>query len=872
MNWQSKHGERRYARLHVGRKALCAAFFACVTIVQSLSATARADDFATLRARFLENLTGGPSLNVDPLIQADREAIVKSAAGMLDPANAAGLNADGSFKGLRYDDASDANVRPKGLHSHFLRVLTLARAYQIPGLALYHSAELRDAIERAIRFGIASSRYCGDASCVKGNWWEWRIGVPGNASYTMLLMDGELPDTLLSQLADHVEYHLRPVSDLESPVVTGQNLMWLAQIQLRVAIFRRATDRAEPIKAGIAKTCVIVREPQGDGIRPDRSFQQHHGVLTIAGYGASYASDIANYNRYTAGTGFSLSEECVRNVVDYVLEGVAFTTFKGVFDPSVRGRDVNHKTPGLASADPFVQLAVASPYRKQELEAVAKAMMADGLIPSGALAAFTREVEASATDAAWPMGHRHFFDADLTVHRRDDYYLSIKMFSTRTLSGEFANGEGRINARQSDGRMVLVRNGKEFNGASGEGLWPAFDWTRMPGTTVEQTGHAASDKYGLSTEAFVGGTDDGQNGVSAMQLRALDSTLRAKKSWFFFDDFVVFLNSDITSDSDFPVETIVTEWPLASAMTTLQVDDGSILALPAAQKVEGARWFSSDGIGYYFPEPTDVRVELKTREGNWNTLGPNSGTVSAAFLSLVVEHGARVQGGTVDYAVALRGQDMSSWSQAAPFTILRNDAELASVDGPNGAGAVFWQPGAVALLDTGTLVASNTPAVVWLSKDGANLTVSVADPVQSEGVLTLTVAGTFLSAEALDPGVQVSVTPSGAVLTVERSGGLTHRARLTMPAEEPSDAGSGNADGPDAEDGDGMVEPDAGQRPDGPHQDGGVRAVNEAQPVGAGCSCSSHAAGRPLRLLGSASLVLLMVLRRLSRKRSCQSA
>ena len=58
-------------------------------------------------------------MDVDPLIQADREATVASAANMLDPKNASGLNEDGSFKGLRYDDASDANVRPRGLHGQW---------------------------------------------------------------------------------------------------------------------------------------------------------------------------------------------------------------------------------------------------------------------------------------------------------------------------------------------------------------------------------------------------------------------------------------------------------------------------------------------------------------------------------------------------------------------------------------------------------------------------------------------------------------------------------------------------------------------------------------------------------------------------------
>jgi hyaluronate lyase len=817
-------------------------------LLQALSSGARADDFDTLRARFIENLTGGPELTVDPLIQAERAAIVQRAMDLLNPGNGGGLNDDGSFRGLRYDDPAAPSVRPRDLHSHFGRTLALARAYQVPGTALHHSAPLKAAIERAIRFGMGTHRYCGSAACVTGNWWEWRIGVPGNVTHLVLLMEGELPASLLDQLATHAEYHLRPVSVLDSPANTGQNLMWFSQIHLRMAVFRRDRSRADPIKAAVAKTCRIVREPQGDGIRPDRSFQQHHGVLYMAGYGALYAADIASYIRYTAGTSFALDAECVKSVVDFVLDGVAFSTHRGVFDPSVRGRDVNQKSPGRAPVDPFVQLATSAITRREELGATAKAMIAAGLTPSRMLAPAIRELDATMTRAAWPSGHRHYPDADFTVHRREDYYLSIKMFSTRTKSGEFANDAGRVNARQSDGRMVLMRSGKEWNGPANEGLWPAVDWTRMPGTTVEQTGRAASDEYGLSTEAFAGGTHDGQNGVSAMQLAAIDSTLRAKKSWFFLDDFVVFLSSDIASDSEFPVETVVTQWPLASAEVTVQTDDGRSLSLPTLERVQAARWFASEGLGYWFPEPTSVRVVLDARRGNWSALGLSSGDVSAPFLGLVLDHGSRVQGGSAAYAIALRGQDLSSWTASPPFAVVRNDASASAVDAVTAAGVVFWQPGSVSLFEGSTAVASDTPSVVWLGNDGPDLTVSIADPAQQEGTLTLSLEGSFLAAEALDPGVQVSLTESGAALRVERAGGLTHRVRLTRPAPEVLDAGGGDdetpaGDGDDADAGtdEGSARADAGAPVDTP--DPGEPATGGSRVVG---GCALHPAKAPL--------------------------
>ena len=112
------------------------------------------------------------------------------------------------------------------------------------------------------------------------------------------------------------------------------------------------------------------------------------------------------------------------------------------------------------------------------------------------------------------------------------------LFSSRTKSGERTNGENLLGSRQSDGRFYLVMSGDEY---FGDNVWPAFDWTRLPGTTVEQKADTADDTYGYGKSTFAGGTGDGRNGVSAMELVPLNSSLTAKKAWFFFDDVIVFL-------------------------------------------------------------------------------------------------------------------------------------------------------------------------------------------------------------------------------------------------------------------------------------------------------------------------------------------
>ena len=104
-------------------------------------------------------------------------------------------------------------------------------------------------------------------------------------------------------------------------------------------------------------------------------------------------------------------------------------------------------------------------------------------------------------------------------------------------------------------------------------------WTRLPGITVEQSPTAATDAYGYGTRAFAGGTGDGRNGVSAMDLAPIGSALTAKKSWFFFDDTMVFLTNSITSPSANRIETVIQQWPLAAT--------SSIMRRTNASKIQG---------------------------------------------------------------------------------------------------------------------------------------------------------------------------------------------------------------------------------------------------------------------------------------------
>ncbi|HEX9162928.1 MAG TPA: polysaccharide lyase family 8 super-sandwich domain-containing protein, partial [Thermoanaerobaculia bacterium] len=437
---------------------------------------------------------------------------------------------------------------------------------------------------------------------------------------------------------------------------------------------------------------------------------------------------------------------------------IAWSLYGNYFDVSVISREVaNRSFSGFNGIAALVQSAQFDSPRVAEIRSAAARMLQSWTwgLPTELAGAATL-VERSNAVAAWPDGHRHYYESDYTVHRRPQWFASIKMFSSRTKSGESTNGENILGSRQSDGRFFLSMNGSEYFGRD---VWPALDWTRLPGITVEQTPTAADATYGFGTRSIVGGAGDGRNGVSAMDLAPLGTgaTLTAKKSWFSFDDSIVFLTNSINATSANRVETIVNQWPLSTA---------------TAAVTSGSNWMQADGVGYYFPTNPHVSTKRETRTGTWAQLGGSTDTTpfSATFLTLWFDHGVMPANAAAEYVIVpnVTANAMRDWVASNPISIRANDARVSAVRNlRDGAlGIVFWSPASVEGYQ------SDAPATVYITRNGTHLSVSAADPTNTAtGSFHLTIPGRYRG-----PGA----TPSGGFTTIEvlRNGGVTFTTTL----------------------------------------------------------------------------------------------
>ena len=651
------------------------------------------------------------------------------------------LLADGTWSDIDYKETPSGSWSP---WDHFRRLTTMAKAYRTPGQHYYNDETLRMQIEAAL--GQVPSFY-GKTTLPLGNWWFWTLGAPLDLGPTLVLMRGSVSQQIFDDCLATLQVHIGSsptAKGLVGPTPVGENLVWSCFTHLCLALTRDDAAMLGAVRDALGTACATTA---GDGIQIDSSFHQHGPQLYTGGYGGSFAYDVSRLVLLLRNSEFAPAPAALQSFANYVADGIAWSLYGPYFDVSVVGREVaRSSTSGINGVAALLQASTFASPRNAEIRSAAAAALQSWRWPlSPELAALAAQ---TTTTAAWPAGHQHYYTSDYTVHRRPAWFASVKMFSARTKSGENTNGENLLGSRQSDGRFYLVMNGDEY---FGNDSWPALDWTRLPGITVEQKADTANDLYGYGTRFLAGGTGDGKNGVSAMELAPINSVLTAKKSWFFFDDTIVFLTNSITSPSPNKVETIINQWPLHGSVT------------------RNGNWLVADNIGYYvYPQSATLNVSTAAHTGTWAALGGSTDTTprTQTFLTLWLDHGANPTNADAAYAIVPGAPPVF-----VPPTILANNGNVSAVtNGPTMA-IVFWSPRASV-----AGYSADAAAVVYATSNGRSLTLAAADPTNGTGTFHVTVPGRWLTTD-----VPATFDGHGTTLTLPRAGGATTRVTLSPP-------------------------------------------------------------------------------------------
>ena len=623
---------------------------------------------------------------------------------------------DGSFTDVDYASIQRTNWPPL---VHIDRISDFVFAYTNPKNKHYQEEALYGKIEKGLEYWHERNPWCH-------NWWYNQIAEPQKLGVLLIQMRTgvkQLPAELEQKLLQRVRED------------GGDPAKWTGANRTDIAlhwIYRSCLQRNEKDLAyALENVYNPVVYTTGEGFQHDNSNFQHGQQLYIGGYGDEILKGVTQVAMYTRGTRFAMPQDKLELISKFMRE-TYYAVMRGkymsydVLGRSISRPDILDKSHTILFAKRMVELDKAHADEFRDIVARMEGTKApgDGLQPK----------------------HTHYFRGDYTLHVRPQYAFDVRLVSARTARCEYGNGENLKTYFLSDGcTNITTRGGEYFN------IFPTWNWTRIPGVTAPQLKEiplAASDWQCMGTSTFAGGVSDSLYGVTtyAYMDTYKDINTGAHKAWFFFDDEVVCLGSDIRSTSSEAVYTSVNQCLAASEGAVISVD-GKQQTLPARETVyENADWVLHDGIGYFFPQGGRVVAGVQQQRGTWydiNNSVNRKEPVEEKVFTVSIDHGRQPEGSAYAYVVVPGKRsvsEMKKYQKTVSVEILSNTSDVQAVRHKK-LGVwqmVFYRPGE---FNSGKLsVRVDRPCALMVKNvDSGYPVVHLADPGQTGQSIQVTV-------------------------------------------------------------------------------------------------------------------------------------
>lgn len=311
---------------------------------------------------------------------------------------------------------------------------------------------------------------------------------------------------------------------------------------------------------------------------------------------------------------------------------------------------------------------------------------------------------------------KHFHDSDYLVQHRPHFMASVRMFSNRTINTECVNSENKQGRDLADGVLNVYLTGREY-----EGVYPVWKWTLLPGTTelrIPNKVYTCEDVRSVSHTSWVGGLATGHDGVGVAAFnfsRGHASHLGVHKAWFFGDDVVVALGTNISSAPlpgtggvPYAVATTLDQRPTSSSVLVQRRGQPAPVTVAKGDAVafDDAQWVWHGGIAYAAIVAGEMRVNVSNviQSGSLAniTQGPDT-PIEMQVFSALLDHGTPIdEPGSYAYVVVpdVNSSDIQSRvdEAAATAVVVAHSTYLQAVCMPStdaGAAsllAVFWPP------------------------------------------------------------------------------------------------------------------------------------------------------------------------------------
>ncbi|OAS17730.1 polysaccharide lyase family 8 super-sandwich domain-containing protein [Paenibacillus oryzisoli] len=737
-----------FNRLIIFSLALIVAFGSLLLPVDTKKAYA-SDEFDVLREKYVDMLLGPSTYSLtDVDIAARIDEITDTAQELWDT-----MLTDVNRTKLWNYYAIGSNYPENTMYTYQF-LADMAKAYRTYGSPLMGDPDLKAAIIDGLDWMHGHIYYAG-ASTYGKNWWYFEIGDPLALNELVALMYDDLTQTQIDENVAAVNYFQNDID------MTGANRMWEVRVCAIAAILGKNNVPAGTTLADArdGMSAFLPYVTKGDGFYIDGSFIQHTDIAYAGGYGASLISSLAEIMYLLDGSSWEVADPNFANVYKWIYESFEPLIYKGNFMDTVRGREISryYEEDNVSSGN-VISALIQLAYIASSTDAAAFRSMVKSWLQADPAQTYLKDanmwllIEAksilnnsSILPRAEQITYKQYASMDRVVQLRPGYGFNIGMFSDRMKNYEALNSEPNNIWYVSSGMTTLYNNDvTQFN----DNFWPTVNNYRLPGTTVLSGVGQEANQRGV--HAFAGGTDIlGLYGVTGMQFQStlheknsiVDLTLKAKKSWFMFDDEIVALGSDINSTDGVTTETIIENRKINSAGNNALTVNGTTksTSLGLAETMTGTNYIhlggnvSGSDIGYYFPGGATIKGLREARIGSWNDINGNDAPTTdytRNYMNLWFDHGVNPTNGTYSYVLLPNktSTQVASYAASPNITILENSNQAQAVKetGLGITGINFWQDAR----KTVGGVTSDSKSSVMTRETASDFEVSVSDPTQ----------------------------------------------------------------------------------------------------------------------------------------------
>ena len=544
---------------------------------------------------------------------------------------------------ILWKDLTDYNTSAN-LTTSYRRIETIAKQVTQPASKYYQDQEVIRLAKNAMEW-MYTNVY-NESGAIKGNWWDYEIGSPRAINNTLSLMQTYFTTEEVRRYTNPINYFVPDVYNFRVTTgapfkALGGNLIDMGRVKIISGALRQEPTIVEAAIESLQQAFNYAN-PGESGFFEDGSYIDHENVALTGAYGNVLIDGLSQLLPTVLESGLFPVEK-LNKLYQFIDDAFLPLVYKGEMMDMTRGRAISrqelqsHQAGGEVLRG-MMRIADASETsQKNRLNTIIKTIIAQNTNYNiyNSLNSY-KDIDlmdqllgdSSILTTTFPSRLTIFNEMDKVSYQntKRNFAFGLSMYSNTTQNYEYMNQENAHGWYTADGAVYLYNEDlSHYN----DNYWATVDPYHIPGTTIIPT--KRDDGSGMTTlpSDFVGGTKlDEYTASVAMEFTNWDATLHANKSWFIFNDKVIFLGSNIQAASETPAITTI-ENRKNSENTQYEIFvNGKKKKLNQEHmkfnKVRSLLFASPNNqemnIGYSFLEKTTLDFTNKTNQGSWQAI------------------------------------------------------------------------------------------------------------------------------------------------------------------------------------------------------------------------------------------------------------